>query len=507
LLRSIASYLVAPRRQAQRGVMLTLIRNAAVAAVLLIAAPAFAQTDVTGWWRADIEQGGETEPLYFRFGPNAEGAARLRLSIPVTRMYEIPGGAYEVTGNQLTLVHLGPVSFQLSEDGQSFAGVFPGGFITPTGFPVQFVRAEEPEPPAPITPLGAAPSPAWTVSIGGPIWAGLTHDSSRALYVARADGVVIAMSPRTGAEIWRADLASPARSTPTLRGRRLYVATDAGLVALDARSGRQVWSAPLGQERAPRLPISDQHSKWDHYSSSPAVDDHLVVVGSRDGCVYALDARTGAQRWRSCTEDIVTATPVLTRDVVYYAGYDGRVYAVSRADGRELWRYDSQEAIPRDVTLAGDNVIVGSRSYDLIALNARTGAPAWTRHVWYSWIDSPAVLVDGRLYFGTSDAMNVFAIDAQTGARVWAAPVPGWTWPRVAVGRETVYASVVGGNYSAPRAAGFAAIDRDTGALRWLYEAPRPEGAEVYGFAASPVVAGRRVFTADLAGNVYAFDD
>jgi outer membrane protein assembly factor BamB len=197
---------------------------------------------------------------------------------------------------------------------------------------------------------------------------------------------------------------------------------------------------------------------------------------------------------------------VLTRDAVYYAGFDGRAYAVSRTDGQEIWRHETHQAIPRDVVLAGDNVIVGSRSYDLVALNARTGAPAWTRHIWYSWVDSPPVAADGRLYLGTSDALSVFALDAATGARIWAAAVPGWSWPKVAVGADTVFASLVGGRYFSPRTGGLAAIDRSTGALLWLLQAQQREGEEIYGFASGPAASPSRVFAADLTGQVYAFD-
>jgi outer membrane protein assembly factor BamB len=480
---------------------------AALAAVAFVfASPAFAQTDIKGWWRADIAYLDETEPFYFWFGVNDEGAPRVRFSAPVARMHEVRGGAYEIVGDEVRFIHMG-LTLRLAENGQVIEGELPSTYVAQEAVRARFVRvAAGPNAPGPITPQGPAPDPAWTVSVATQVWAGLVLDHARALIVAGDDGRVTALSPRTGGRLWQADLGAPIRATPTLRGRRLYVASDAALVALDARTGREVWRAPFGAERSPRLEIHQEGSKWDHYSSSAAVDDRLAVVGSRDGCVHAVDVRTGAARWRSCTEDLVTATPVLTRDAVYYAGYDGRAYAVARADGQELWRYETGQAIPRDVVLAGENVVVGSRTYDLFALNARTGARAWQRHVWYSWIDSPPVLADGRLYVGTSDAVHVFAFDAATGARVWASPVPGWTWGGVAVGADTVYAPITGGGYSAPRAGGFVAIDRETGALLWLRESADPEGDGVFGFGARPAVLENRVFAADLNGQVYAFD-
>ncbi|HYD71518.1 MAG TPA: PQQ-binding-like beta-propeller repeat protein, partial [Candidatus Binatia bacterium] len=391
---------------------------AAVAALCFTTPAALAQTDFAGWWRADITHGDEVEPFYFHFDTNDEGARRARMTIPIARMYEVQAGTYEVSDGALRLPAFG-LTFAVAADGSTIEGVFPPEFVTTVPISVRFVRAEAPAPPAQPAPGGPAPTPIWTASVGGEIWAGLTLDGARALFVGAADGHVVALSPATGAEQWRVNLGSPIHATPTLHRRRLYVATDAALVALDARNGREIWRAAFGAERAPRLPISDPNSKWDHYSSSAVVDDRLAVVGSRDGCVYALYTRNGAERWKVCTEDLVTATPALTREGVYFGGYDHRVYALSRTDGRELWRFDAEGIVPRDVIVADGNVIAGSRSYDIFAINAQTGAQAWRRYVWYSWIDSPPVYADGRIYSGSSDAVNVFAFDAATGARVW----------------------------------------------------------------------------------------
>jgi outer membrane protein assembly factor BamB len=473
----------------------------ALAMFFALAPAARAQTDISGWWRADIAHAGEVEPFYFHFDTDAEGAPRARMTVPVGRMYEMSAGRYEITGSTLRVIGL-----ELTIADGAIEGVMPPGYISSAPANVRFVRAEAQAPPAPLARSAPAPEPVWTASVGGEVWAGLVLDGRRALYVANADGQLAALAPATGAELWRVDLGSPVRATPTLHQRRLYVAADAALHAIDARTGREVWRVAFGAERSPRLAITDANSKWDHYSASAVVDGRFVVVGSRDGCVHALDTRDGAERWKVCTEDLVTATPALTRDAVYFAGYDRRVYALARGDGRELWRFDAEGIVPRDVIVADGNVIAGSRSYDIFAINAQTGAQAWRRFVWYSWIDSPPVFANGRIYSGMSDAANVFAFDAGTGARIWASPVPGWTWPRVAVGRRHIYAGIVGGGYSTPRTGGFAAIDSETGAQRWLYESERAESG-LHGFAAAAVVGGGRVFTADLTGRVFAFED
>ena len=51
--------------------------------------------------------------------------------------------------------------------------------------------------------------------------------------------------------------------------------------------------------------------------SSPTVANGVVYVGSGDGHLYALDARTGAERWRFNARHAVTASPALQGELVF----------------------------------------------------------------------------------------------------------------------------------------------------------------------------------------------
>ena len=63
-------------------------------------------------------------------------------------------------------------------------------------------------------------------------------------------------------------------------------------------------------------------------SSSPAVANGVVYIGSLDDNVYALNASTGAELWSYATGlPIVCASPAVANGVVYVGSLDGRVYA------------------------------------------------------------------------------------------------------------------------------------------------------------------------------------
>jgi outer membrane protein assembly factor BamB len=187
------------------------------------------------------------------------------------------------------------------------------------------------------------------------------------------------------------------------------------------------------------------------------------------------------------------------------------VQAVAATDGAPRWSYDAKLAVPGDVVVDGDRVYVGSRTYDLIALNAATGKELWKHYYWFSWIESPAVVHDNIVYTGSSDAVNVYAIDASAGSLKWKTAVPGWAWARPAVSDDLVVAGTVGsGVYPGARSGSLVALDRKSGAIRWLYlEPPTPEviaANKGWGFGASPLIVDDKIYAMDLDGRVMCLE-
>ncbi|MHC4914002.1 MAG: outer membrane protein assembly factor BamB family protein [Planctomycetota bacterium] len=87
---------------------------------------------------------------------------------------------------------------------------------------------------------------------------------------------------------------------------------------------------PLAQRWKSRLPGR---------LTPPAAAGGLVLVGSDDGSVHALDAGTGAKRWRRFTGGAIRVTPTCWGGKVYAGSADGWVYCWSAADGKLVWRF------------------------------------------------------------------------------------------------------------------------------------------------------------------------
>ena len=120
----------------------------------------------------------------------------------------------------------------------------------------------------------------WTYRAGGgvtarPVAAGGT------VYVGDRDSNVFALDAATGAMRWQAQVDGDVQADPVLAGGMLYVAagvySDAGLYAIEAATGRVVW----------------RYRVEEGTESSPAVSAGIVYFGSKDGYLYALDARGG----------------------------------------------------------------------------------------------------------------------------------------------------------------------------------------------------------------------
>ncbi len=190
---------------------------------------------------------------------------------------------------------------------------------------------------------------------------------------------------------------------------------------------------------------------------------------------------------------------------MYVGSFDRHVYALDAATGALLWKRDTEGAVVSTPAVTGDRVVVGNRAYDFLALDAKSGDVAWKRYVWFSWIESSAVVREGIAYVGSSDAAAVFAFDVASGRRLWAADVFGWAWGQPAVTDERVYvgtSSQVG--YPAGHRAGVLALDRATGRTTWRYEAEAGKSG-AFGFPGSPAVGEGLVFVSGLDGQLRAF--
>ena len=273
--------------------------------------------------------------------------------------------------------------------------------------------------------------------------------------------------------------------------------------------------------------------------AQPTFAGGAIFVGSQDGVVYALDAKTGCERWhfQSPTEIrtgfVVSSWPVGDRSArpLIYFGAKATVYALDAQSGREVWQQKPDDhpitiltAAPvlyKDrlfVPVASFEEISTSAKYEcctfrgkLVAYDARTG-----REIWHSYtIDEPPKVT------GTNSV----------GAKILAPSGAGiWNPPSIDEKRQQLTVAT-GNNYSRPASKtsdAVIAFDLNSGKKKWVYQAtaedawdtgcvwghgdmcPSPEGPD-FDFAAATVLGtttdGRDiVVAAQKSGALYGID-
>jgi outer membrane protein assembly factor BamB len=193
-------------------------------------------------------------------------------------------------------------------------------------------------------------------------------------------------------------------ASPLVDGGTLFVFTEAASVyAYDLGTGAEKW-----------------HVKGDApIHAHPAKLNDMVVFSS--GGMIALDAATGARRWKFDLGGEFVSGYSVAGGVVYIAGATN-LYAID-ASGHQLWKtaIDSGGGFANPAVADG-MMIVASVSRKLLAINASSGTIAWQRDLGDLMVDP--VVANGVIYGGLATLQSpnanlvrrLFAIDILNGA-------------------------------------------------------------------------------------------
>src|SRR5262249_36421555 len=108
---------------------------------------------------------------------------------------------------------------------------------------------------------------------------------------------------------------------------------------------------------------------------SPAVTDKLVVIGSRDNKVHAIDRKTGKGVWTFPTGDRVDSSPVVAGTKGVGGAMGRNVYVLDLAKGKELQRISLGtspiDRITASPVVVDGKVLIGTQSGKLYCLGAK----------------------------------------------------------------------------------------------------------------------------------------
>jgi len=191
----------------------------------------------------------------------------------------------------------------------------------------------------PVTCLNTKGEKVWAFEIDGGS-NGCPTVSGDTVFASGCDSRFHAIDAKSGKELWAVDISGQAAATCAVADDVAYVGTVTNqVVAIDLKEKKKLW------EFEPKV-------KAQAFYSSATLTDELVILGSRDQKVYALDRKTGEPKWTFVTEGIVDPSPVL-------AG--GRVYVGCLSQTAEFYALDAK---------------TGKKKQELILEGAACGSPA-----------------------------------------------------------------------------------------------------------------------------------
>lgn len=310
---------------------------------------------------------------------------------------------------------------------------------------------------------------------------------------------------------WRADAGSasddsnPITSRPIVFGGSVYALdAEAKVTALDARSGAVRWRVSLAPE--------GEYAS-DGFGGGLSGAGGRIYATTGFGELVALSTVSGEIAWRTALGAPVRAAPTVLGEVIGVVTRDNVAYGIDAATGRIGWRVQGASGGASALggaspAASGDVMVVPFASGEVVAVQASTGRQAWSNALTggrrglarasITDITSDPVILGTAVFAGNQSGL-LAAFDGQSGARAWVRSLGSLNpvWP---VG-ETLYVLTDD--------ARLVRLAAQSGLTLWSRDLPAYEDPDdrddaiAYG---GPVVAGGRVLVTSSTGKFLSFD-
>lgn len=204
--------------------------------------------------------------------------------------------------------------------------------------------------------------------------------------------------------IWNIKGGGSIYQKPTIHEGVIYFgAMDSYVYAVDAETGEEKWRTKL---EGPVL------------GSNPVVRDNVIYIGSYSYDFYALDRENGKVLWRFRTGGEIMSTAALWNEKIYFCSADGYAYCLG-LEGGVVWKFKTGDKIASSPTVAEGKIVFGCFDENYYCLDAETGNEIWRfktgAEVWHC---NPLLVKNGRVYISSFDNF-IYCLDFNTGDEIW----------------------------------------------------------------------------------------
>jgi outer membrane protein assembly factor BamB/orotate phosphoribosyltransferase len=146
---------------------------------------------------------------------------------------------------------------------------------------------------------------------------------------------------------------------------------DGSLVKIHATSGEIIWKKHIDM--------------FLHSVPHIDLDRNQLYIGTEGGIqnargdIVCLDLETGSRKWAHPTKQVVPATPNLVFDMVICGSNDSNVYALDPDTGASIWTLEQIGEVKGRVNYIDDVILISNQTGKLFGVNAQ-GRILWTRN-------------------------------------------------------------------------------------------------------------------------------
>jgi outer membrane protein assembly factor BamB len=272
-----------------------------------------------------------------------------------------------------------------SKDEKEFAS----GFAAPIGIAGDKVFAGDDQGVFHVVDA-ATGKKAWSLETDSEIVGGPTFLDDRVLFGSH-DGKLYCLKQADGTNVWTFETQGPVNATPTLAGPYTFITgCDKPIMrVVDTATGKQHAEVPLNELLIASASVVDdilyfgtdagsvialdwknQKRLWTYavpnreqqIHSSPAISGNILVIGSRDKHLHAIDRTTGKGLWTFATRAKIDGSPVIVGDRVYFGSADKFVYGVSLKDGKQVWKQSVSQSVAGSPAVASNRLVIGTET-------------------------------------------------------------------------------------------------------------------------------------------------
>src|SRR5262245_33725678 len=163
------------------------------------------------------------------------------------------------------------------------------------------------------------------------------------------------------------------------------------------------------------LKIKWQFKAKEGIEGTAAIAGGVVFIGSFDSHLYAIDLKSGKEKWRYKGGPF--KAPAGYRDgAVYIGDEDGTFHCVDATSGKLRWGYKVESDISSGTGFAGEDILFGTSGEQLICLS-KDGKKRWEFRVAGGPVQATPAVAAGYTFVAGCDS-NLHVIDTKTGKEV-----------------------------------------------------------------------------------------